>query len=43
MICVEMENYQNNLKDEKIKKYLEKYNYYLIKRIGLNGFFELKT
>ncbi|MDC0585601.1 FkbM family methyltransferase [Candidatus Pelagibacter sp.] len=43
IICVEMENYQNNSKDEKIKKYLEKYNYYLIKRIGLNGFFELKN
>ena len=43
MICVEMENYQSNSKDEKIKKYLEKYNYYLIERIGLNGFFELKT
>ena len=43
MICVEMINYQDNSKDEQIKKYLEKHNYNLIKRIGLNGFFELKT
>ena len=29
--------------DAIFEKFLEKFNYYLIKRIGLNGFFELKT
>ena len=41
IICIEIENSLDN-NDKKIKNYLEKYNYYLIKKIGLNGIFENK-
>jgi len=42
ILCVEMTNNQNNIKEKKLKDYLNKYNYDLIKTDGLNGFFELK-
>ena len=40
IICIEIENPLDNFNYEKIKNYLQKYNYYLIKKIGLNGIFE---
>ena len=42
MICIEIANNQNNIKDKKLSDYLNKYNYDLIKTVGLNGFFELR-
>ena len=42
IICVEIANNQNNIKEKKLRDYLNKYNYELIKIVGLNGFFELK-
>ena len=42
IICVEIANNQNNIKEKKLRDYLNKYNYELIKTVGLNGFFELK-
>jgi|TARA_B110001452_G_scaffold167227_1_gene139694 FkbM family methyltransferase len=42
IICVEMANNQNNMKEKKLKDYLNKYNYNLIKIIGLNGIFKFK-
>ena len=42
IICVEMSNNKNNIKDKKLKDYLNENRYVLIKMIGLNGFFELK-
>lgn len=42
IICVEIANNQNNIKEKKLRNYLNKYNYELIKIVGLNGFFELK-
>ena len=37
-----MANNQNNMKEKKLKDYLNKYNYNLIKIIGLNGIFKFK-
>ena len=37
-----MTNNQNNIKEKKLRDYLNKYNYDLIKTDGLNGFFELR-
>ena len=42
ILCVEMTNNQNNIKEKKLRDYLNKYNYDLIKTDGLNGFFELR-
>ena len=42
IICVEIANNQNNIKEKKLRDYLNKYNYELIKIVGLNGFFELR-
>ena len=42
IICVEIANNQNNIKEKKLRDYLNKYNYELIKTVGLNGFFELR-
>jgi len=42
IICVEIANNQNNIKEKKLRGYLNKYNYELIKTVGLNGFFELR-
>ena len=42
IICVEIVNNQNNIKEKKLRDYLNKYNYELIKTVGLNGFFELR-
>ena len=42
IICVEIANNQNNIKEKKLRNYLNKYNYELIKIVGLNGFFELR-
>ena len=42
IICVEIANYQNNIKEKQLRDYLNKYNYELIKTVGLNGFFELR-
>ena len=42
IVCVEMTNNQNNIKEKKLMDYLNKYNYDLIKTDGLNGFFELR-
>ena len=42
VICVEMANNQNNIKEKKIRDYLNKYKYELIKKIGFNEFFELR-
>ena len=42
MICIELANDQNNIKDKKLNEYLKKYNYDLIKIVGLNRFFELR-
>jgi FkbM family methyltransferase len=43
MICIELTNNYNNQEDKKFRDYLSKYNYSLIKKIGLNGFFELQN
>ena len=43
IICIEMANNQHNTKEKKLKDYLDKYNYNLIKKIGLNGFFEFRN
>ena len=43
IICVEIANNQNNIKEKKLRDYLNKYNYELIKTVGLNGFFELRN
>ena len=40
LICIELENSQLNSNDQKIENYLEKYDYYLIKKTGLNGIFK---
>ena len=40
IICIETENPLDNSNYKKIKNYLQNYNYYLIKKIGLNGIFE---
>ena len=40
IICIEIENPLDNSNYKKIKNYLQRYNYYLIKKIGLNGIFE---
>ena len=42
IICVEIANNQNNIKEKKLRDYLNKCNYELIKTVGLNGFFELR-
>ena len=42
ILCVEMTNNQNNIKEKKLRDYLNKYNYDLIKTDGLNGFFEFR-
>ena len=43
LICIEMLDSQNNMNEKKFKDYLIKYNYELIKIIGPNGFFELRS
>ena len=43
MICIEMFDSQNQIDERKFKDYLIKYNYHLIKTIGPNGFFVLKS
>ena len=40
IICIEVDNHEKNLSYEKIKNYLIKFNYKIIKRIGFNAFFE---
>ena len=40
IICIEVDNHEKNLSNEKIKNYLIKLNYKIIKRIGFNVFFE---
>ena len=40
IICIEI---ANNHSSTKLQNYLNKYNYNLIKKIGLNGFYELKN
>ena len=40
IICIEIDNHEKNLSNQKIKNYLIKFNYKIIKRIGLNAFFE---
>ena len=39
IICIEVDNHEKNLSNEKIKNYLIKLNYKIIKRIGFNVFF----
>ena len=43
LICIEMLDSQNQINEKKFKDYLIKYNYHLIKIIGPNGFFELRS
>lgn len=43
LICIEMLDSQLNVNEDKFKNYLSQYNYDLIKVIGSNGFFELKS
>ena len=43
LICIEMFDSQNQINEKKFKDYLIKYNYHLIKIIGPNGFFELRS
>ena len=43
LICIEMLDFQNQINEKKFKDYLIKYNYHLIKIIGPNGFFELRS
>ena len=40
IICIEIDNHEKNLSNQKIKNYLIKFNYKIIKSIGLNAFFE---
>ena len=40
IICIEIDNHEKNLSNERIEKYLTKFNYKIIKRIGFNAFFE---
>ena len=40
IICIEVDNHEKNLSNEKIKNHLIKFNYKIIKRIGFNAFFE---
>ena len=39
---IEMINSKGDLQQEKYEEYLSKYNYSMINKIGLNGFFELQ-
>ena len=43
IMCVELASSYNNVKNKKLINYLNRYNYNLIKKIGLNGFFELQN
>jgi hypothetical protein len=43
LMCVELASSHNNVKNKKLIEYLNRYNYHLIKKIGLNGFFELQN
>ena len=43
MICIEFVNNYNDKENKKLRDYLSKYNYNLIKKIGFNGFFELQN
>ena len=40
IICIEVDNHEKNLSNEKIKNHLIKLNYKIIKKIGFNVFFE---
>mgnify|MGYP001279314332 FL=1 len=40
IICIEIDNHEKNLSNQKIKNYLIKFNYKIIKRIGFNAFFK---
>jgi len=40
IICIEVDNHEKNLSNEKIKNHLIKLNYKIIKRIGFNALFE---
>ena len=40
IICIEVDNHEKNLSNERIKNHLIKFNYKIIKRIGLNALFE---
>ena len=40
IICIEVDNHEKNLNNERIKNHLIKFNYKIIKRIGLNALFE---
>ena len=42
LICIEMINSKGDLQQDKYEAYLSKFNYSMINKIGLNGFFELK-
>jgi len=42
LICIEMINSKGDLQQDKYEAYLSKFNYSMINKIGLNGFFELQ-
>ena len=42
LICIEMLNSKGDLQQDKYEAYLSKFNYSMINKIGLNGFFELQ-
>ena len=42
LICIEMINSKGDLQQDKYETYLSKFNYSMINKIGLNGFFELQ-